>query len=99
MSVSAHDLRAIATAAQATAESPTSAARQARRYVDQHKDEVVRAARSGKLSIEFEWQGLPQTLTYILTFFREDFPGVEVYPRILLNEKGVSGSCVVVSWA
>lgn len=86
MPLTADDLRTLA-------KSPMSVAR---RFVDQHKDEVVRAARMGVFSAEFEYVGGPrQTLESILKLFREEFPGVEAYP---CSRKGVPGVRVVVSW-
>lgn len=91
----AADLRAIATAVVQTHEvSTTSAARLARRFVDQHKDEVVRAAHAGKFFAEFDYfQDLHVTIPYILQFFREDFPGVETTVR-----RSAEGTHIVVFW-
>jgi hypothetical protein len=92
---SAAELRAIATAVvEAHEVSPTSAARLARRFVDQHKGEVVRAAHAGKFFAEFDYfQDLHATIPHILQFFREDFPGVETTVR-----RSKDGTHIVVFW-
>ncbi len=92
---SATELRAIATAAIQTHEvSPTSASRLARRFVDQHKDEVVRAAHAGRFYVEFDYHaGLHSTLPHILQFFREDFPGVDVAVR-----RSTAGMRITIFW-
>jgi hypothetical protein len=93
MMPSAAELRAIATAVTHEV-SPTSAARLARRFVDQHKDEVVRAAHAGKFFAEFDYgQGLHTTLPHIIQFFREDFPGVEATVH-----HSTAGIRIVVFW-
>lgn len=92
MSVSANDLRAFATAAQAEqSDSPTSTARLARRFVDQHRDAVIHAARAGKYSVTVDVpEALRRCMPLIEQFFREDFAGVSTTSLV---------RSVVVSWA
>lgn len=92
MSVSADELRAFASAVQAEqCDSPNSTTRLARRFVDQHKDAVIHAARAGKYSVEIPCgSALRRSVPAILQFFREDFPGVTVSTGL---------TSIVVSWA
>lgn len=90
MSFTAADLRSFAEA-QTQCDSPNSSARLARRFVDQHKDVVVQAARAGKYSVSVDVPPSLQRCTSLIEqFFREDFPGVSTTPSVL---------SVVVSWS
>ena len=100
MSISADELRAFADAAVAEqTDSPTSSARLARRFVDQHKAAVIQAARSGQYSIEIPYgDSHRRCVGFILQFFREDFPGVVASPRISCNTGAVHGLSILLTW-